>query len=214
MRTQHEIPFCATWIYFVHKRLLSWWLKFHKFCLCCNCDIDDSIRWGVRICAKLWSLRFKKEQHECLLDLNYENIILKQVPDPLCVERLSKYGHCQYQYPNGKVHGANMGPTWVLPAPGGTHVGHLNLVIWVCWLTSKGFPIVKITSNNSLIVIMGISILVPGKTLFILKWGPLSVFSAQTASICSCDDFFLVSMNTEYPKRVDWPVDIYNYYNT
>ena len=31
--------------------------------------------------------------------------------------------------PDSKVHGANMGPTWVLSAPDGTHVGPMNLVI-------------------------------------------------------------------------------------
>ena len=31
--------------------------------------------------------------------------------------------------PDSKVHGANMGPTWVLPAPDGPHVGPMNLVI-------------------------------------------------------------------------------------
>ena len=29
-----------------------------------------------------------------------------------------------------KVHGANMGPTRVLSAPGGPHVGPINLAIW------------------------------------------------------------------------------------
>ena len=32
--------------------------------------------------------------------------------------------------PDNKVHGANMGPTWVLSAPDGPHVGPMNLVIW------------------------------------------------------------------------------------
>ena len=32
--------------------------------------------------------------------------------------------------PDGKVHGANMGPTWVLSAPCGPHVGFMNLAIW------------------------------------------------------------------------------------
>ena len=32
-------------------------------------------------------------------------------------------------YPDSKVCGANMGPTWVLSAPGGPHVGPTNLVI-------------------------------------------------------------------------------------
>ena len=34
-------------------------------------------------------------------------------------------------YPDSKVHGANMGPTWVLSSPGGPHVGPMNLAIWV-----------------------------------------------------------------------------------
>ena len=32
-------------------------------------------------------------------------------------------------YPDGKVRVANMGPTWVLAAPGGPHVGPMNLAI-------------------------------------------------------------------------------------
>ena len=32
--------------------------------------------------------------------------------------------------PVSKVHGANMGPTWDLSAPGGPHVGLMNLAIW------------------------------------------------------------------------------------
>ena len=31
--------------------------------------------------------------------------------------------------PDSKVHGANMGPSWVLSAPDGPHVGHMNLAI-------------------------------------------------------------------------------------
>ena len=31
--------------------------------------------------------------------------------------------------PDGKVHGANMGPTWVLSAPDGPDVGPMNLAI-------------------------------------------------------------------------------------
>ena len=34
-------------------------------------------------------------------------------------------------YPDSKVYGANMGPTWVLSAPGGPHVGPMNLAICV-----------------------------------------------------------------------------------
>ena len=34
----------------------------------------------------------------------------------------------QKTYPDSKVHAANMGPTWVLSAPDGPHVGPMNLV--------------------------------------------------------------------------------------
>ena len=36
--------------------------------------------------------------------------------------------------PGSRVHGTNMGPTWVLSAPGGPHVGPMNLAIRECWL--------------------------------------------------------------------------------
>ena len=32
--------------------------------------------------------------------------------------------------PDGKVHGANMGSTWGQQAPGGPHVGLMDLAIW------------------------------------------------------------------------------------
>ena len=35
------------------------------------------------------------------------------------------------KFPDSKVHGANMGPTWVLSAPDGPHVDPMNLAIWV-----------------------------------------------------------------------------------
>ena len=38
-------------------------------------------------------------------------------------------------YPDSKVHGANMGPIWGRQDPGGPHVGHVNLAIWVYQLT-------------------------------------------------------------------------------
>ena len=36
-----------------------------------------------------------------------------------------------YRFPDSKVYGANMGPTWVLSAPDGPHVGPMNLAIRV-----------------------------------------------------------------------------------
>ena len=36
-------------------------------------------------------------------------------------------------FPDSKVHGAYMGPTWVLSSPGGPHVGPMNLAIRVAF---------------------------------------------------------------------------------
>ena len=36
-----------------------------------------------------------------------------------------------YTYPDRKVHGANMGPTWHQQDSIGTHVCHVNFAIWV-----------------------------------------------------------------------------------
>ena len=38
--------------------------------------------------------------------------------------------NCQH-YPDSKVHGAIMGPSWGRQDPGGPHVGPMNLAIWV-----------------------------------------------------------------------------------
>ena len=35
------------------------------------------------------------------------------------------------KYPDNKVHGAIMGPTWGRQDPGGPHVGPMNGAIWV-----------------------------------------------------------------------------------
>ena len=42
------------------------------------------------------------------------------------------YWACDY-FPDSKVHGANMGPIWGRQDPGGSHVGPMNLAIWVTY---------------------------------------------------------------------------------
>ena len=54
---------------------------------------------------------------------------------------VSKRGY----FPDSQVHGANTGPTWVLSAPDGPHVGPMNLVIKVVML---GAAIVLIQFQN------------------------------------------------------------------
>ena len=41
------------------------------------------------------------------------------------------YVLCDCNYPDSKVHGANMGPIWDRQDPGGPHVGPMNFAIWV-----------------------------------------------------------------------------------
>ena len=41
-------------------------------------------------------------------------------------------------YPDYKFHGANMGPTWILSAPDGPHVGPMHLAIWVDYVEYIG----------------------------------------------------------------------------
>ena len=40
--------------------------------------------------------------------------------------------------PDNKVHGADMGPTWVLLGPDGPHIGPMNLAIKAIILTNDG----------------------------------------------------------------------------
>ena len=48
-----------------------------------------------------------------------------------------------FSYPDGKVHGANMGPSWVLSAPDGPHVGPMNLAIRVTFICFVHHPYTK-----------------------------------------------------------------------
>ena len=58
------------------------------------------------------------------LKLNHVSRVMLAIPfQPQCVKKQN--------YPDSKVHGANMGPTWVLSAPDGPHVGPMNLAIWI-----------------------------------------------------------------------------------
>ena len=56
--------------------------------------------------------------------------------------------------PDNKVHGANMGPIWVLSAPDGPHVGPMNLVIrefyeFSVWLQNGALSCHRSTASSS-----------------------------------------------------------------
>ena len=63
----------------------------------------------------------------------YWNGSIIEMPECLIYWLHNKVGdiaiHCST--PDSKVHGANMGPTWVLSAPGGPHEGLMNFALWV-----------------------------------------------------------------------------------
>ena len=77
---------------------------------------------GIKISSK-WYIDFSVILKHCFCRNNYLS-----TPSSLC----------WFSFPDSKGHGANMGPTWVLSAPDGPHVGPTNLTIWVykrgpCW---------------------------------------------------------------------------------
>ena len=45
-----------------------------------------------------------------------------------------------FTFPDSKVHGANMGPIWVLLAPDGPHVGPMNFAIRVSYIMLHVLP--------------------------------------------------------------------------
>ena len=50
--------------------------------------------------------------------------------------RITIWAH-KGHYPDSKIHGANMGPTWGRQDPGGPHVRPMNFAIWVYILPSS-----------------------------------------------------------------------------
>ena len=53
---------------------------------------------------------------------------------------------CLFLYPDSKVHGANMGPTWVMWASDGPHVGPMNLTIRVYCLRQAALYAILISA--------------------------------------------------------------------
>ena len=76
------------------------------------------------------------------LDLRQSSRLLRSVSSQWrdAVTSLSTNGKACWHYPDSKVHGANMGPNWVLSAPVGPHVGPMNLAIWVASFVAGSYP--------------------------------------------------------------------------
>ena len=62
-------------------------------------------------------------------------------------------GHTSFtldNYPDSKLHGANMGPIWGRQDPGGSHVGSMNFAIWVVIQLAWRLQLKNHVSFNSL----------------------------------------------------------------
>ena len=62
----------------------------------------------------------------------------KNITSELCIFSRRANGLPGVILPDSKVHGANMGPTWVLSAPCGPHVGPINLAVRAAIQQEKG----------------------------------------------------------------------------
>ena len=80
---------------------------------------------------KLTRLLLKELSH-CMINSWFIKVVYQSIYFQVSLPVL---GHlydclCSSEDLDNKVHGANMGPTWVLLAPDGPHVGPMNLAIW------------------------------------------------------------------------------------
>ena len=100
---------------------------------------------------------------------------------------------------DNKVHGANMGPTWVLSAPDGPHVGPMNLAIrgaeiLQCWDVYKTQIYVHITSTKFNSQGVDTDIAESRKVCCIrtvcMSWNVTHVCADVTLSACRADAVF------------------------
>ena len=77
----------------------------------------------------------------------------------LCIISMKRVYNSFQDYPDNKVHGANMGPTWALSAPDGPHVGPMNFAIRVLNLWWK------IHKNAKAIVLVWYCVLIHCQTI-------------------------------------------------
>ena len=73
------------------------------------------------LCNCIFLIFSKHKKMKCMVNM---------IPMQMKLFKLSYVLHFCY-YPDSTVHGANLGPTWVLSAPDGPHVGPMNLAIRV-----------------------------------------------------------------------------------
>ena len=92
----------------------------------------------------------------------------------------------QCNVPDSKVHGANMGPTWVLSAPNGPHVGPMNLVIRGCSLVSVLWLYIPLSRDTDFMLSTCLWLITEINVhKYVTNWGEvLRILS--TCHVCNC----------------------------
>ena len=105
---------------FVHVNNLQWFMALGK-----ESDILELHLFKVLFPFHIWSFAHNLNSMETLscFDLSRGHQIVT-----IFLQMASCHSAT---YPDNKVHGANMGPIWVLSPPVGPHVGPMNLAIRV-----------------------------------------------------------------------------------
>ena len=101
---------------------ISWdiWILFYKIgCVCVTFRCFSGVSYIILV-KSLCQIKHHKS-NQC------EETCLKKVHS--VTSAASKSIMCQSVYPESKVHGTNMGPTWILSARDGPHIGPMNLAI-------------------------------------------------------------------------------------
>ena len=100
----------------------------------------DNIKMLYQLPFLWWDWRRENSPYKGTVMLNAfpcRGVIVKCLQSCLCAPCLSKFWpryflcYMKYRdvYPDREAHWAKMGPTWVLSAPAGPHVGPMNLAI-------------------------------------------------------------------------------------
>ena len=109
----------------------QWYFYDPKKCFISHISLPSSLASGQNFTL---NMTWNHTKPWCLsLDIFIENtnkvIIQMKVNTVFAYRHQSICRHNVDNHPDSKVHGANMGPTWVLSAPDGPHVGPMNLAI-------------------------------------------------------------------------------------
>ena len=122
----------------LHWNLVILWFNITSYCTAMK-KRNNSVVWtherNLQLFAKCYTMNTRWWEihiHRCysLANISYAPICMCKNDQRICCHKTSA-SHLFEVIPDSKVHGANMGPTWVLSAPAGPHVGPMNLAIRV-----------------------------------------------------------------------------------